>query len=112
MKKVVVLLNRSYFESGQAYVALSQVRNLEDLTIWRYHRSAMHILEFYRQLLRWCDAQDVIQPPNLPAVTDGHYPSSPDTISNAPLLLNSFEQDTIPEGTTAKVSKGQQRSEC
>ena len=60
VKKAVVLLNKSFFESGQAYVAFSRVRNLEDLTIWKYHCSAIHILGFYKQLLQWCDAQDVI----------------------------------------------------
>ena len=48
MKKAVVLLKKSFFESGQAYVALSRVRHLEDLTIWRYHPSAILILDFCR----------------------------------------------------------------
>ena len=81
VKKAVVLLNKSFFESGQAYVALSRVRNLEDLTIWKYHCSAIHILGFYKQLLQWCDAQDVIRPSNLPPVVNGTYPSRPDTVT-------------------------------
>ena len=60
--KAVVLLNKSFFESGQAYVALSHVRNLEDLTIWRCHQSAIYILGVYKQLLQWCDVHDPIRP--------------------------------------------------
>ena len=105
VKKAVVLLNKNFFASGQAYVALSRVRNLEDLTIWRYHHSAIHILDFYRQLLRWCDAQDVIRPPNLPPVVDAVYPSRPDTVSNAPLPLDSVEQDAVSEDTESKKDR-------
>ena len=104
VKKAVVLLNKSFFESGQAYVALSRVRNLKDLTIWRYNSSAVHILDFYKQLLRWCDAQDVIRPSNLPIPADAAYPSRPDTVSNAPLPLDSMEQGTVPEDIAAAVS--------
>ena len=68
VKKAVVLLNKNFFESGQAYVALSWVRNLEDRTIWRYHHSAIYIQDVHKQLLRWCDAQDAIRPPNLPPI--------------------------------------------
>ena len=95
VKKAVVLLNKNFFESGQAYVALSWVKNLEDCTIWRYHHSAIYILDFYKQLLRWCDAQDTIQPPHLPPVEDGQYPSRPNTISNAPLSLDSKWSRTL-----------------
>ena len=97
VKKAVVLLNKSFFESGQAYVALSQVRNLADLTIWRYHYSAIHILRFYKQLLRWCDAQDVIRPHSFPPVVDCAYPTQPDTISDAPLPLDAMNADTVPQ---------------
>lgn len=40
-------------------------------------------------------------------VTDGHYPSRRDTISNAPLPLNSMGEDTIAENAAAKVCKWQ-----
>ena len=105
VKKAVVLLNKNFFASGQAYVALSRVRNLEDLTIWRYHRSAIHILGFYRQLLRWCDAKDVIRPANLSPVVDAAYPSRPDTVSNAPLPLDSVEQDVLSEDAESKKDR-------
>ena len=102
VQKAVVLLNKSFFESGQAYVALSRVRHLADLTIWRYHPSAIHILAFYKQLLRWCNAQDAIRPASLPPVEDAEYPERPDSISNAPLTLNATDDDTAPEHAPSK----------
>ena len=110
VKKAVVLLNKKFFASGQAYLALSRVRNLEDLTIWRYHCSAIHILGFYRQLLRWCDAQDVIRPANLPPVVNAAYPSRPDTVSNAPLPLDSVEQDVLSEDAENKNDRLHRKS--
>lgn len=109
VKKAVVLLNKSFFESGQAYVALSRVRNLAYLTIWRYHYSAIHILGFYKQLLQWCDAQDVIRPHSLPSIVDCAYPTRPDTISNAPLPLDAMDADTAPQNAPPKVTPLQKR---
>ena len=48
VKKAIVLLNENFFASGQAYVALSRVRNIKDLTIWKYRPSAIHIGHFYK----------------------------------------------------------------
>ena len=78
---------------------------MEDLTIWRYHQSAICILEFYKQLLKWCDAQDAIRPPDLPPVADGQYPSRLDTVSNVPLPLDSMDQETVPKDDAAGVSR-------
>ena len=83
------------------------MRNLKDLTIWRYNSSAVHILDFYKQLLRWCDAQDVIRLSNLPIPADVVYPSRPDTVSNAPLPLDSVEQGTVLEDVAAAISNVQ-----
>ena len=78
---------------------------MEDLTIWKYHCLAIHILKFYKQLLQWCDAHNVIRPSSLPPVVDGTYPSRPDTVSNAPLPLDSVEQDALPEDTESKNNR-------
>ena len=102
VKKAVVLLNNSFFESGLAYVALSRVRNLADLTIWIYHHSGIHILGFYKQLLRWCDAQDVIRPASLPPIEDAECPTRLDSISNALLPFNGVDDDTVSEHTPSK----------
>ena len=41
----------------------------------------------------------MIRPSNLPPVVDAAYPSRPDTVSNAPLPLDSVEQDAVSEDT-------------
>ena len=41
----------------------------------------------------------MIRPPDLPPVVDAAYPSRPDTVSNAPLPLDSVEQDAVSEDT-------------
>ena len=46
-----VLLDSSIFASGQAYVALSRFKNLEDINILRYHKNIFYVdkkvVEFY-----------------------------------------------------------------
>ena len=97
VKKAIVLLNKNVFASGQAYVALSRVRNIDDLTIWKYNPSAIHINEFYKLLLQWCDAQDEIRPSSLPSIGNVTYPLRPDKISNAPLPFYKMNEDMFPE---------------
>ena len=46
-------------------------------------------------------------PTCLPSIEDGQYPSRPDTISNAPLSLDSMEQDTVLQDAAAAVAKMQ-----
>ena len=57
----IVLLNNKFFASGQAYVALSRVRRLDDLTLWDYDSNAIKLAPYYQQLLKWCDSVDVIR---------------------------------------------------
>ena len=59
--KAIVTLNQNFFSSGQAYVALSRVRTLHNLTLWTYTPSAIKIAPYYKQLLKWCDSVDVIR---------------------------------------------------
>ena len=61
--KAIVVLNDKFFASGQAYVALSRVRRLEDLILWDYNPTAIKLAPYYQQLLIWCDSVDVIRVP-------------------------------------------------
>ena len=56
------ILNNNVCASGQAYIALSRVSNLDDLTLWDFTPSAIKIAPYYKQLLEWCDSVDVIRP--------------------------------------------------
>ena len=70
VQKAIVCLNSKFFESGQAYVALSRVRKLEDLTLWDLCPSAISLLSFYKKLLAWCDYVDSIRPTPPPKVVE------------------------------------------
>lgn len=59
VQRAIVCLSEMFFETGQAYVALSRVRKLEDLVLWDFEPAAIKMLPFYRQLLEWCDATQV-----------------------------------------------------
>ena len=52
VQKAIVYLNSKFYESSQAYVTLSRVCKLEDLT--------PSLLSFYKKLLAWCDYVDSI----------------------------------------------------
>ena len=57
----------------------------------------------------------MIRPPSLPPVTNGHYPSRPDTISNAPLPWELVEQDVptnVSEGHEAGNSSSGSALAC
>ena len=97
VQKAIVKLNSKFFASGQAYVALSRVRRLEDLVLWEYCSSAIHIQDFYKQLLEWCDCVDVIRPS--PPTQVVPYPQRPDDISNAPLPTNTNNNNSLKPST-------------
>ena len=84
VQKVVVCLGEKFFASGQAYVALSRVRNLSDLVLWEFDPSAIHLEPFYQQLLQWCDNVDVIRPTTPTDVVE-HPERSHDLLSNEPI---------------------------
>lgn len=72
VQKAIVCLSDKFFESGQAYVALSRVRKLENLILWDFDPSAIKMFPFYKQLLEWCDYVDKIRP--TPPLTVVEYP--------------------------------------
>ncbi len=88
-------LNERFFASGQAYVALSRVRHLEDLVLWQYSRSSIHILGFYNQLMEWCDCVDAIRP--TPPTVTVPYPDRADDTSDAPLPIDESQADEFLE---------------
>ena len=88
VQKAVVCLGESFFASGQAYVALSRVRTLQDLVLWQFHPSAIYLHPFYLQLLKWCDAVDAVRP--TPPTDAVDYPERNDDV---------FSNDPIPEPT-------------
>ena len=85
IQKAIVCLNNKFFESGHAYVALSRVRNLEDLVLWDFCVTAINLLQFYKQLLAWCDYVDETNPNSDPKGEVVPYPERCDDISNEPL---------------------------
>ena len=101
VQKAIVCLNHKFFESGQAYVALSRVRNLTDLTLWDFCPSAISLLTFYKKLLAWCDSFDSIRPTPPTEVVD--YPERCDDTSNAP--LPSDQQCVSNEGVKSKPER-------
>ena len=92
VQKAVVCLNASFFASGQAYMALSRVRRLDDITLWEFCPTTIRLLQFYKDLLRWCDCVDAIRP--TPSTEHVHFPHRLDDISNAPLTNNADHFDT------------------
>ena len=91
IQKAIVCLNNKFFESGQAYVALSRVRKLEDLVLWDFCTTAINLLQFYKQLLAWCNSVDQIN--TNPSTEEVAYPERCDDISNKPLLDSTTSTD-------------------
>ena len=84
VQKAVVRLGETFFASGQAYVALSRVRSLQDLVLWQFHPSAIFLHPFYHQLLLWCDCVDVIRPTHPTEMVE--HPERDDNVQcNAPI---------------------------
>ena len=104
VEKAIVTLNNNFFESGQAYVALSRVRKLDDLVLWDFSRSAIMLSPYYKQLLKWCDSVDVIRVPPY----DGdpvRYPNRKhDSISRV-VIPDDLAQDDVPMDDTPTTDK-------
>ena len=94
VNKAVIDLNSNFFESGQAYVALSRVRKLEDLTLWCFSHQAISLSSFYKQLLKWCDCVDAIR--ETPLSTIVPFPNRSDNMSNAPLPQSKKDSSYFP----------------
>ena len=74
LSRAYVQLSKSFFASGQAYVALSRVKTMEDLHLLQYDKRAIRLDPFYDKLLKWMTSVDVISNEQLPQV---EYPERP-----------------------------------
>ena len=90
VQKAIIKLNHKFFETGQAYVALSRVRNLQDLVLWDYSPNAIFALQFYKDLLRWCDCVDAIRAS--PPTEQVPFPQRCDDTSEQPLKVDDSEE--------------------
>ncbi|XP_065058005.1 uncharacterized protein LOC135685854 isoform X1 [Rhopilema esculentum] len=61
LEKAYILLNKNFFASGQAYVALSRVKSLDNLHLLDYDPGAVLLKPFYRDLLEWMKRKDEIR---------------------------------------------------
>lgn len=82
--QIIVCLNDKFFESGQAYVALSRVRKLEDLVLWDFDPAAIKLSPFYKQLLDWCNYVDEIRP------------TPPLNVIDYPIKVTEDTEDVVP----------------
>ena len=98
VQKAVVCLGEKFFASGQAYVALSIVRTLNDLVLWEFHPSAVYLEPFYQLLLQWCDNVDVIRPTPPTGIFE-HPERTHDFLSNAPIPDPSTKDDDFKTGS-------------
>ena len=105
MQKAIVCLNTKFFESGQAYVALSRVRKLEDLILWDLCPSVISLLSFYKKLLAWCDYVDSIRP--TPPIEVVEFPERCDDTSNAP--MPAIDKLVSKDSSTEMVAKATKR---
>jgi hypothetical protein len=62
MDRVIVSLDEHFFESGQAYVALTRTRTIEGLQLLKFEPKKVILDPFYRQLLTWIDNNDHFNP--------------------------------------------------
>ena len=83
---------------------LSAVRKLEDLVLWDFCTTAINLLQFYKQLLAWCEYMDQVNP-NPPKQVVA-YPERCD-ISNEPLLdsITGIEEDNAQTITFSETPK-------
>jgi hypothetical protein len=106
VQKAIVCLNSKFFASGQAYVALSRVRRLDDMILWDFCPSAIRLLQFYQDLLKWCECVDVIRP--TPSTDIVPFPNRSDDISNAPFThcghTNNFDTNIADDNMQSRTA--------
>ena len=58
LTKAYVQLNKNFFASGQAYVALSRVKCLDDLYLLDFGPTVIYLDDYYKSLLQWMASVD------------------------------------------------------
>ena len=102
LSRAYVQLSKSFFASGQAYVALSRVKTMQDLHLLKYDRRAIRLDPFYDKLLKWMASVDVIANEQLPPV---EYPERPkeerpcSKSNKRPHEEEAFEMENAPTET-------------
>ena len=74
LKRAYIQLNDSFFASGQAYVALSRVKTIENLHLLEYDRSAIYLEDYYRSLINWMTSVNIIRDKDGPETPECPYP--------------------------------------
>ena len=69
--------SKSFFASGQAYVALSRVKDINNLHLLAYDPKAIHLGNYYQDLLTWMQNNDALLPDN-EKDDSVPYPSQPE----------------------------------
>ena len=68
------------------------MRRLDDIILWDFCPSAIGLLQFYQDLLQWCDCVNVIRPISSTNVVP--FPNRSDDITNAPFAPHTDNFDT------------------
>ncbi|MCG8622793.1 MAG: hypothetical protein MJE68_12455, partial [Proteobacteria bacterium] len=72
---------------------MSRVSKLDDMILWDFCASVIHVLQSYKDLLKWCDCVDAIR--QTPSTDIVPFPNHSDDISsNAPLPNNADNDHT------------------
>ena len=58
LDNAIVQVDNEFFDSGQAYVALTRTRRIEDLTLLAFEPSRVFLSPYYRELLKWIENND------------------------------------------------------
>ncbi len=61
LERAYIVLNENFFASGQAYVALSRVKSIENLHLLEYDKNAIILDDYYRDLIKWMTSVNIIR---------------------------------------------------
>src|ERR1700712_4584762 len=56
---IVISLDETFFDSGQAYVALTRTKRLDQIRLLKFDKRAIFLDDYYRSLVTWMSHMDV-----------------------------------------------------